>query len=191
MYLTYFFISKSLEVWNSVHALQWWNMEFHLHLDCVCFEWKWFLEILFCKCGCLVVHEKYIFRKCFLVWPCVGCKMIFVFFFFLLSNIIFRKTEREREWEWDRARAQRERERERAHRWRPTSFDFAGDPETSTHEPSTLPATQSLRLHRKPTNRSLSLCDFHFCVILIFVVVVVVWVVVFWWFSYYVVVGFV
>ena len=143
MYLTYFFISKSLEVWNSVHALQWWNMEFHLHLGCVCFEWKWFLEILFRKCGCLVVHEKYIFRKCFLVWPCVGCKMIFVFI--LLSNIIFRKTERE--WEWDHARVQRERERERespspathelwlrrwpkdfAPRTHKPIFDFAGKP---------------------------------------------------------------
>ena len=57
-------------------------------------------------------------------------------------------------------------------------------------EPSTSPATQSLRLCRKPTYRSLSLCDFDFCVILIFVVVVVVWVVVFWWFSCCMVVGF-
>ena len=42
--------------------------------------------------------------------------------------------------EWDRAGAQRERERERdeekrAHCRRPTSFDFAGDPETLCHEP--------------------------------------------------------
>ena len=42
--------------------------------------------------------------------------------------------------EWDRADAQREREREReeekrAHCRRPTSFDFAGDPETSRHKP--------------------------------------------------------
>ena len=148
MYLTYFFISKSLEVWNSVHALQWWNMEFHLHLGCVCFEWKWFLEILFCKCGCLVVHEKYIFRKCFLVWPCVGCKMIFVFI--LLSNIIFRKTERERENESEIAPVRKERERERAHHRRPTSFDFAGDPETSRHEPT----NQSSTLLANPEPRS-------------------------------------
>ena len=61
--------------------------------------------------------------------------MIFVFFF-LLSNIIFRKTERERENESEIApvRKERERERERAHRWRPTRFDFAGDPETLHHE---------------------------------------------------------
>ena len=141
MYLTYFFISKSLEVWNSVHALQWWNMEFHLHLGCVCFEWKWFLEILFRKCGCLVVHEKYIFRKCFLVWPCVGCKMIFVFI--LLSNIIFRKTERERERMRVRSRpcAKRERERE----------PITGDPRASTS-----PVTQRLRATNPQTN--LQLC---------------------------------
>ena len=146
--------------------------------------------MLFRKCGCLVAHGKYIFWKCFSVWLCVRCKIISVFI--LPSNLIFRKTERERE---------------RAHRQRPRAFDFAGDleplrheptnqsstspanpgprspmkPEPSTHEPSTSLATQSLWLRQKPTNRSLSLCDFDFCVILIFVVVVVV----FWWFSWW------
>ena len=89
--------------------------------------------MLFRKCGCLVAHGKYIFRKSFLVWPCVGCKMISVFI--LPSNIIFRKTERERVCEWDRARAHRERERE----------PIARDPRASTS-----PATQELRLRRRP-----------------------------------------
>ena len=83
--------------------------------------------MLFCKCGCLVAHEKYIFRKCFSVLTCLWCKMISVFI--LPSNTIFGKTERERE---------REREREeekRAHCRRPTSFDFADDLETSRHKP--------------------------------------------------------
>ena len=105
-------------------------------IGCVCFGWKWFSEILFRKCGCLVVHGKYIFRKCFLVWPCVGCKMISVFI--LPSNIIFRKRKREREWEWewDCARAQRERERER-------------ERERGRRE-SPSPATHELRLRRRP-----------------------------------------
>ena len=96
------------------------------------------------KCGCLVAHGKCIFRKCFSVLTCLWCKMIFVFI--LPSNTIFRKTEREREREREREsvqvrsrwRAKREREREeeeRAHCWRPTSFDFAGNAETSRHEP--------------------------------------------------------
>ena len=78
----------------------------------------------------MVAHGKYIFRKWFLVWPCVGCKMISVFI--LPSNIIFRKTERERE--RSRLRVKTEEE-ERAHHRRPTSFDIADDPETSRHEP--------------------------------------------------------
>ena len=60
-------------------------------------------------------------------------------------------------------------------RRRTQSLDHAMNPKPSTqsqslrpidlrpHEPSTLPATQSLRLRRKPMNRSLSLCDFDFC----------------------------
>ena len=144
-----------------------------------------------------------------------------IFVFILLSNIIFRKTERERESESEiaPARKERERERERAHRRRPTSlrfhrrprdfalrthkpiFDFAGEPR-SRHKPKAFdpepePSTHrsltqslrptSLQLRRGPrafdfvrnprTNLSLSLCDFDFCVILIFVVVVMVWVV--------------
>ena len=79
--------------------------------------------MLFRKCGCLVAHGKYIFRKSFLVWPCVGCKMISVFI--LPSNIIFRKTERERESVSEIALARKERE-------------------------SPLPATHELRLRRRP-----------------------------------------
>ena len=96
--------------------------------------------MLFHKCGCLVVHGKCIFRKCFSVLTCLWCKMISVFI--LPSNTIFRKTERERERvcasEIALARREREREREeeeRAYCRRPTSFNFAGDPETSRHEP--------------------------------------------------------
>ena len=85
-------------------------------------------------------------------------------------------------------------------------FDFAGkpraqitheprafdpEPEPSTHRSSTQSLRPtSLRLRRrlrafdfaKNPRTDLSLCDFDFCVILIFLVVVVVWVVVFWWF---------
>ena len=46
--------------------------------------------------------------------------------------------------------AKRERERERAHCRRPTSFDFAGDPETSGHEPT----NQSSTLLANPEPRS-------------------------------------
>ena len=125
--------------------------------------------------------------------------------FILSSNIIFWKTESERVRVRSCPRVKRERERGRREspllathelqlHWRPR--DFA--PRTHelvfdfTHMPRAqiMPRTQSLRLHRKPTNRSLSVCDFDFCVILIFVVVVVVWVVLFWWFSCCVVVGF-
>ena len=96
--------------------------------------------------------------------------------FILPSNIIFWKTESESE--IVPARKERERERGRREspllathelqlRWRPR--DFA--PRTHelvfdfTHMPRAqiMPRTQSLRLHRKPTNRSLSLCDFDFC----------------------------
>ena len=88
--------------------------------------------MLFRKCGCLVAHGKYIFRKCFSVLTCLWCKMIFVFI--LLSNTIFRKTKRERECVWvrSRPRAKRERERERERRESP------------------LPTTHELRLHRRP-----------------------------------------
>ena len=107
--------------------------------------------------------------------------------------------------------AKREREREKGRRESPDhafDFDFTDlrthepifDPEPSTHEPSTSPATQSLRATNPRTD--LSLCvififcallidprtDLRFCVILIFsfslwsliffFVVVVVWVVV-------------
>ena len=121
-------------------------------LGCVCFRWKWFPKMLFCKCGCLVAHGKYIFWKCFSVWPCVGCKIIFVFI--LPSNLIFRKTERERERERERVRvrsrscAKRERERGRreSHRRRPRAFDFVDDLEPSRHEPMN-PQT-NLRLRR-------------------------------------------
>ena len=44
----------------------------------------------------------------------------------------------------------KERERERAHHRRPTSFDFAGDPETSRHEPT----NQSSTLLANPEPRS-------------------------------------
>ena len=74
--------------------------------------------MFFRKCGCLVAHGKYIFRKSFLVWPCVGCKMIFVFI--LPSNIIFWKTERESVSEIAPARKARERERERGRRESPS-----------------------------------------------------------------------
>ena len=95
--------------------------------------------MLFCKYRCLVAHEKCIFRKCFSVLTCLWCKMISVFI--LPSNTIFRKTERERECASEIASARKERERERkkrGHCRRPTSFDFAGDPETSHHEPRAL-----------------------------------------------------
>ena len=100
--------------------------------------------MLFHKCGCLVAHGKYIFRKCFSVWPCVGCKMISVFI--LPSNIIFWKTERERVSEI----APAHKERERAHRRRPTSFDFVSNPETSCHEPT----NQSLTSPTRPEPKS-------------------------------------
>ena len=86
-------------------------------------------------------HGKYIFRKCFSILMYLWCKMISVFI--LPSNTIFRKTERERVCvsEIMPARKERERERERereeekrAHCRRPTSFNFARDPETSHHE---------------------------------------------------------
>ena len=116
--------------------------------------------------------------------------------FILPSNIIFWKTERERE-----RRESPSPATQKLHTMNPRThepiFDFAGEPRARAFnppifnlEPSTSPATQSLRLCRKPIYRSLSLCDFDFCVILIFVVVVVVWVVVFWWFSSCMVVGF-
>ena len=105
--------------------------------------------MLFHKCGYLVVHGKYIFRKCFSVWPCVGCKMIFVFI--LPSNIIFWKTERESVSEIAPARKERERERERKKR-----EPIAGDPRASTSL-----ATQRLRA-TNPDRRSTSPFDFDF-----------------------------
>ena len=98
-----------------------------VYLGCVWIGWKWFSKILFRKCGCLVAHEKYIFRKCFSVLTCLWCKMISVFI--LHSNIIFRKIERESVCVWvrPRPRAKRERERERKKR-----EPIAGDPRAST-----------------------------------------------------------
>ena len=79
------------------------------------------------------MHGKCIFWKCFSVLTCLWCELISVFI--LPSNTIFRKTERGRECASEIAPARKERERERGHCRRPTSFDFAGDPETSRHEP--------------------------------------------------------
>ena len=160
-----------------------------LILGSVCFGCKWFQEIIFRKIGYLVGFENRLFRKCFSVDLSVGCKMISVFI--LPSNIIFRKTERERVRVRSRLRTSLRlcwRPRDFAPRTHEPIFDFTGesraqitprtqslrprvrafdppifDPEPSTHEPSTSPATQSLRLRRKPMNRSLSLCDFDFC----------------------------
>ena len=90
--------------------------------------------MLFRKCGCLVVHGKYIFRKCFSVLTCLWCKMISVFI--LPSNTIFQKTERERERERESVcvseitPARKERERGRRE--------------------SPLPATHKLRLRWQP-----------------------------------------
>ena len=84
--------------------------------------------MLFRKCGCLVVHGKCIFRKCFSVLTCLWCKLISVFI--LPSNTIFRKTERERVCASEIAPARKERERERKKR-----EPIAGDPKTSRHEP--------------------------------------------------------
>ena len=163
----------------------------------VCFGFKLIPKILFRKCGCLVAHGKYIFRKCFSVWSCVGCKMISVFI--LPSNIIFRKTEWESESEIAPAHKERERkrerERERERKKRepiagdPWAFDFTGDPETSRHEPtnksSTSPANpepsthwsstqslrpMSLRLRRQPKAfdfAKIPRTNLSFCVILI------------------------
>ena len=90
---------------------------------------------------CLVAHGKYIFRKCFSIWSCVGCKMIFVFI--LPSNIIFWKIERERVRVRSRPRTKREKERKREREMKkrkpiagnPWAFDFTGDLETLRHEP--------------------------------------------------------
>ena len=96
--------------------------------------------MLFRKCGCLVVHGKCIFRKCFSVLTCLWCKLISVFI--LPSNTIFRKTERERVCASEIAPA-RKRERERGRRESP------------------LPATQRLRA-TNPNRRSTSPFDFDF-----------------------------
>ena len=72
-----------------------------------------------------------------------------IFVFILPSNTIFRKTERE--CEWDRARVQREREEEeRAHCRRPTSFDFAGNLETSHTNPDCRLTSTSNRTQIAP-----------------------------------------
>ena len=52
-----------------------------------------------------------------------------------VSEIMPVRKERERERERKREREREREEEERAHCWQPTSFDFAGDPETSLHEP--------------------------------------------------------
>ena len=116
------------------------SREWLCNLGCIWIGWKWFPKMFFRKCGCLVAHGKYIFRKCFPVLTCLWCKMISVFI--LHSNTIFRKIERERERErerecvcvWVRSRlhAKRERERERGIRESP------------------LPTTHKLRLCRQP-----------------------------------------
>ena len=129
--------------------------------------------MLFCKCGCLVAHEKYIFRKCFSVLTCLWCKMISVFI--LPSNTIFRKTHRERECVSETAPACKEREREeeeRAHCRRPTSFDFADDLETSRHKPRSpfdfdFESHQdcTLRLHwwtQRPRSHAFDFAPFNF-----------------------------
>ena len=103
--------------------------------------------MLFRKCGCLVAHGKYIFRKCFSVLTCLWCKMISVSI--LPSNTIFQKTERERVYVWDRADAQRERERERERKKR--------EPIAGYVRASTSPATQRLcttNLDRRSTSTS-------------------------------------
>ena len=61
----------------------------------------------------------------------------FPFLFYL--QISFSRKQRERESESEIAPARKEREREeeeRAYYRQPTSFNFAGDPETSRHEPT-------------------------------------------------------
>ena len=82
------------------------------------YSWKMhFLEMLFSP-------------NVFMVW--IDFRFYFTFKYHFPKN-----REREGVCEWDRAGAQRERERERerGHCRRPTSFGFAGDPETSRHEP--------------------------------------------------------
>ena len=82
-------------------------------LGCVCFGFKSFLEILFCKCGCLFAYGKWIFRKRILVDRKIKA--------FDLENIFcqnftfksFPKTHKERKRERKDSRANRERERER------------------------------------------------------------------------------
>ena len=107
--------------------------------------------MLFCKCGYLVAHGKYIFRKCFSVLTCLWRKMISVFI--LPSNTIFRKTERERErvcvWVKSCPRTTREREKERE-RERKKREPIAGDPRASTSS-----ATQRL-CASNPDHRSTS-----------------------------------
>ena len=117
-------------------------------IGCLCFGWKWFPEMLFRKCGCLVAHGKYIFRKCFLVWPCVGCKMISVSI--LPSNIVFRKTERERVRVRvrSRPRAKRERERERKKR-EPIASDPRASTSLATQRLCAMNPRTNLRPHRR------------------------------------------
>ena len=111
--------------------------------------------MLFRKCGCLVTHGKYIFRKCFSVLMCLWCKMISVFI--LPSNTIFRKMEREREREREKRESiagnprastspanQRLRTTNPNRRLTSTSnrtqiapFDFAGEPKGQDRTPST------------------------------------------------------
>ena len=121
--------------------------------------------MLFRKCGCLVAHEKYIFRKCFSIWPCVGCKMVSAFI--LPSNIIFRKTKRERVRVRSHPRAKREKGRrepiaddprastslatQRLHTTNPwTSLRLRLHAQSPNHATNPEPSTQSQSL--RPTN---------------------------------------
>ena len=112
--------------------------------------------MLFLKCGCLVAHGKYILWKCFSVWPCVGCKIIYVFI--LPSNLIFQKIERKRGKVRVRSRSHAKRERERREspspattslrlRWRPRAFA------PWNHEPMNQSSTSLANPEpRSPTN---------------------------------------
>ena len=99
--------------------------------------------MLFCIYGCLVVHEKCIFRKCFSVGLSTGVNW-FPFLFYLQIPI-FWKTERELRERETRPRAERERERERErgddrfairlrlHRSTSNPFDFTfANPDSSS-----------------------------------------------------------
>ena len=83
------------------------------HLGCVCFDFKSLPEMLFHKCGCLVVHEKWIFRKRILVDRKIKAfdpENIFSQNFTFKSFLETRK-ERKREKKDSRANTERERSR--------------------------------------------------------------------------------